>query len=70
MKRLLLKWKEESGVLSRFLWFEDGFTDAQNKRNTARVQEEITRKLRKYFEKIADKVDPLTREYMFKNQAI
>lgn len=66
LKRLLFKWREESGISSRFLWFEDGFTDAQNKRNAARVKDEMTRKLRKYFEKIADKVDPLTREYMFK----
>ena len=39
-------------------------------RNEAKFLEEfmkeMTRKLRKYFEKIADKVDPLTREYMFK----
>jgi hypothetical protein len=66
LKRLLLVWREESGINSRFLWFEDGFTDVQNKRNAARVQAEMTGKLRKYFEKIADKVDPLTREYMFK----
>lgn len=66
LKRLLLKWKEKSDNSSRFLWFEDGFTDAQNKRNAARVKDEMTRKLRKYFEKIADKVDPLTREYMLK----
>ncbi|MEO9307159.1 MAG: hypothetical protein ABI342_02465 [Nitrososphaera sp.] len=66
LKRLLLLWKKESRIYSRFLWFEDGFTDAQNKSNAARIKAEMTKKLRKYFEKIADRVDPLTREYMLK----
>jgi DNA-binding transcriptional regulator YhcF (GntR family) len=66
LRKLLLKWKKESGINSRFLWFKDSLTDAQNKRNAERVKERVVKKLRMYFEKIADKVDPLTREYMFK----
>ncbi|MDE1831604.1 MAG: hypothetical protein KGI02_04440 [Thaumarchaeota archaeon] len=64
--KLLLKWKKKYGTDSKFLWFQDSHTDAQNKRNAERVKERTVKKLRLYFEKIVDNVDPLTREYMFK----
>jgi len=66
LRELLLRWRKESGVNSRFLWFKDSLSDEQNRRNAERVRERTIRKLRRYFEKIADQVDPLTREYMIK----
>lgn len=66
LRQLLLKWKKNHDINSKFLWFQDSHTDAQNKRNAERVKERTVKKLRMYFEKIADQVDPLTREYMLK----
>jgi len=66
LRELLLRWKKESGINSRFLWFNDSLTDAQNRRNAESAQNRTIRKLRMYFEKIADQVDPRTREYMLK----
>ena len=65
LKELLFRWKQRSGN-AKFVWFTDGFTDAQNRSNAERVKGRIVKKLRMYFAKIADEVDPLTREYMFK----
>ena len=62
---MLFRWKQRSGN-AKFVWFTDGFTDAQNRSNAERVKGRIVKKLRMYFAKIADEVDPLTREYMFK----
>lgn len=63
---LLLRWKKESGINSKFLWFRDSLSDEQNRRNAERIKDRTVRKLRVYFEKIVDQVDPLTREYMIK----
>jgi hypothetical protein len=65
LKRLLLEWKKKSPN-SRFLWFEDGESDAYNSRNAKRKAMLMARKFRPYYEKIAHKVDPLTKEYMLK----
>lgn len=63
IKKLLLEWKLQSGN-SRFLWFEDDKSDAQNRRNAERVAEKMAARLKYYYKKIADRVDPRTREYM------
>lgn len=65
IKELLLEWKARSGH-SKFLWFQDSQSDAQNRRNAQRAGEITIMRLKSYYSKVSDKVDPHTREYMFK----
>ena len=65
IKKLLLEWKLKSGY-TKFVWFPDGKSDLQNRRNAKKVREVIEAKLQHYYKKISDKVDPHTREYMHK----
>lgn len=65
LKNLLLEWKTRSGH-SKFVWFEDSQDDAQNKRNAQRAASMTTASLKSYYGRVADRIDPRTREYMFK----
>lgn len=65
LKDLLLEWKTRSGH-SKFVWFEDSNDDAQNKRNAQRAASMTTASLKSYYGRVADRIDPRTREYMFK----
>jgi DNA-binding transcriptional regulator YhcF (GntR family) len=65
LKKLLLEWKMRSGD-SRFLWFEDSDADDQNRKNAEVKAIRMAKKLKIYYQRIASKVDPCTREYMLK----
>lgn len=65
LKELLLEWKSRSGN-PRFLWFEDSQSDAQNMKNAQRAARITIARLKSYYMRIAYKVDPHTKEYMFK----
>lgn len=65
LKKLLLEWKSHA-VDSRFLWFEDGGSDAQNRKNADRVKRMMIKRLKSYYEQVSSKVDHRTREYMMK----
>jgi hypothetical protein len=65
LKKLLLEWKS-CAVDSRFLWFEDGGSDAQNRKNADRMVRVIVPRLKSYYEQISPKLDSRTREYMMK----
>lgn len=65
IKELLLELKARSGY-SVFLWFEDGGSDEQNRRNAEKVADTMLQKFKYYYQKIAHKLDPHTREYMLK----
>ncbi|TSA16667.1 MAG: hypothetical protein D4R72_06380 [Nitrosopumilales archaeon] len=65
LKMILLDWKQRSGH-TRFLWFKDSGSDVQNRINAKRIGKMMSKKLRFYYEKVADRIDPLTCQYMRK----
>lgn len=68
IKEILLEWKARSEN-SKFLWFKDSLSDIQNRRNSRRAARITVTRLKSYYTRIADMVDPHTREYMFKRPA-
>lgn len=65
IRDLLLNWKSHEGH-SRFVWFEDGNSDEQNRKNAKRADALTKKKFKSYYEKILEKLDPRTRDYVKK----
>ncbi|MGI0047430.1 MAG: hypothetical protein ACREBB_09640 [Nitrosotalea sp.] len=65
LKKVLLEWKSHASG-SNFLWFEDGGSDMQNNKNASKMAGQMSIRLRSYYERIMDKVDARTKEFMFK----
>ena len=62
---ILLKWRNENPKFSKFLWFEDSGNDKQNIRNSQRCREYVIPKLKEYLHRVEDRLDSLTKEYVF-----
>lgn len=63
---VLLKWKNDNPKFSKFVWFEDGGNDKSNLSRAKKVRESVIPKLKQYLHKVEDRLDPLTKEYIFK----
>ncbi|MGH2613589.1 MAG: hypothetical protein ACRDFB_11155, partial [Rhabdochlamydiaceae bacterium] len=63
LKKLLLEWKSRCDN-PRFLWFRDGGSDLENRMRAKRIGTNMSRKLGTYYERVKDRVDPLTYQYM------
>lgn len=62
LRQVLLFWRSITNN-SKFVWFEDQKTDAENLKELTRIRNRVIPKLKEHFLKIESKVDPNTREY-------
>jgi hypothetical protein len=63
LKQLLLEWKSKCGN-PKFLWFVDNGSDYENRVRARKIGITMSKKLGTYYEKVEDRVDPLTYQYM------
>lgn len=63
--QILLNWKNANPSFSKFLWFEDGDSDKANKQNSIKCRKHVIPKLKKYLHRVEDRLDTLTKEYVF-----
>ena len=63
---ILLKWKNANPKFSRFIWFEDAGNDISNRHLARQVRNFIIPKLKEYLHRVEDRLDELTKEYVFK----
>ncbi|MGI0061311.1 MAG: hypothetical protein ACREBA_02535 [Nitrosotalea sp.] len=63
LKKLLLEWKAKCDN-PKFLWFRDDGSDLENRVSATRVGITMSKKLKTYYERVKDRVDPLTYQYM------
>ena len=63
LKKLLLEWKSKCGN-PKFLWFRDNGSDYENRIRARKIGVIMSKKLGTYYEKVSDRVDPLTYQYM------
>jgi integrase len=65
LQKNLLQWKQDNPRYTRFVWFEDRGYDIGNLSQTIILRNRIASKLKKYYKKIENEVDFLTRQYMY-----
>ncbi len=65
IKDLLLKLRELEAN-SPFVFFKDGGSDVQNRRNAKRIADQVMQEYKFYYSKIIDRLDVRTREYVIK----
>lgn len=65
LKKVLFDWKGCSSS-SNFLWFDEGGSDILNSKTASKMAGQMSIRLRSYYEKIVDRVDARTKEFMFK----
>lgn len=64
--QILLNWKKANPQFEKFVWFEDAGNDVSNRSRAKKVRQDVIPKLREYLHKVEDRLDSLTKEYIFK----